>query len=138
MTTKIVVTGLEETLKQLGLFDELKSGKLGTVFSGGAYGPRGKRYEHYVQGAGNQAAIHQGRWRTDDDIALASASKVAAEYQKFVEAIARGQRVSLANATERALKIMYDAFIKYPPPPPNSRYIRTGTLGASYRYEVQV
>ncbi len=137
MAAKVVITGLDEVLRRLGLLDELKDGKLGTVFSSGAHGPSG-RYEHYVQSAANQAKIHQGRWQTDNDIAAHTANKVVNEYRKLVRAIADGKRVSLKSATERALKVIYEAFRKYPPPPSNSRYTRTERLKESYRYEVKV
>ncbi|MCA9366864.1 hypothetical protein KC887_01200 [Candidatus Kaiserbacteria bacterium] len=133
----ISVDGLESALKQIGAFDSLPDGVVGAVFSGGAYGPSG-RYEQYVQSAQHQAAVHQGRWQTDEDVAAKRADDVRNEFAQMVRTIASGGRVSVRSAVGRALKIIYDDMIVYPPPPAGSRYVRTGELRSSYRYETKV
>lgn len=134
----VSIKGIEDALRQIGVLDELRDGVFGHVFSAGAIGPRGNRYEQYVQSARYQAAIHQGRWQTDEDVASKREADIRDEFMKMVDAIARTGRVNLKSAVERALKIIYDDMRVYPPPPAGSRYVRTGQLKSSYRYEAKV
>lgn len=133
----VSVQGLEYALRKIGVFDELQDGILGHMFSAGAVGPSG-RYEQYVQSARYQAAIHQGRWQTDEDVMAKRADEIRDEFVQMVNAIAQTGRVNARGAVERALKVLYDDMRVYPPPPSGSRYVRTMQLKESYRYEIKV
>lgn len=105
----------------------------GEVYSAGAFGPRGNRYEHYVQGQAQQAQVHLGRWQHEGDVLEMGRENVIAEFEREVAQIVRTGRGDLKNrAMRRALALLRDYFREYPPPPPNSKYQRTMKLKDSW------
>lgn len=137
---EIVIRGLDELnqiLAEAGAF--LDSGELGRVFSAGAYGPHGQRYESYVQGEGQQASIHQGRWQTEAD-AVTKFEPVATdilsdELQRILQGDGPG---GVKSAVQALLDRIHEYMAKYPPPPPNSTYVRTDTLHHSWQSELRI
>lgn len=133
----IVVDGTKGLQKQLDMLDGfLSTGDLGKVYSRGA---GNRRYEHYVQNVAQQSAVHRGRWQTvqsvaDDESANAGRlleEAAAALLEKNSPAAARRY---VDNLLTQVKKRMQD----YPPPPANSRYIRTKTLHNSWDTELQL
>lgn len=126
------IEGLQAVLRIFDrLIDASHREKLGAVFSTGANQGRG-RYEHYVQGHGTQAEIHQGRWSTDRDIAEKREDDSAAILEQGIAALIQGRAGGVTSAVDRILDMLLEDAQTYPPRPSGSRYIRTGTLRASW------
>lgn len=68
-------------------YDLTPSGAGVVVSSTGAYGPSGRRYERYVQGPADQAAIHQGRWQTTRQVLEKQRAAVIRLYRAKVKEI---------------------------------------------------
>jgi hypothetical protein len=120
---------LDEISRQVIEIGNLK----GETYSAGAVGPRGQRYEHYVQGKGLQSQVHQGRWQHEGDVLEMARESIVAEFDREVAQIVRTGRGDLKNrAMQRALNLLRDYFREYPPPPANSKYQRTMTLKNSW------
>lgn len=130
----INLTTVQHELNQL--FAQLDADELGRVYHEGAYGPSGQRYEALVQKEGEQAAVHQGYWHTDQDVVDQREADVRAIFAEMVSSIATGRRVNVRQAASEALRLVYDDLRKYPPQRAGSRYIRTGELGRGWRWAV--
>lgn len=139
-TELIAVEGSAEVRHKLTAINNFWSEQIaGKVFSRGAVGPNGQRYEHYVQNSLMQAGIHQGRWQT--------AQSVADDEQSLaVELLGEAATAVFENnspaAARRYVQHLLDKLLArmqaYPPPPANSRYQRTGTLHDSWDTEMRL
>jgi hypothetical protein len=125
---------VKAALKQLA--DKLPDGQLGRVYSRGAV-QQGRQYEHYVMSRAQQAPVHQGRWQTEESIAASEGENVANLYRRYLRSVVDGRQGTLRGATGEALELLYKRATDYPPPPPNSTYIRTYTLQRSWDKENQ-
>jgi hypothetical protein len=130
----INLTTVQHELNQL--FAQLDADELGRVYHEGAYGPSGQRYEALVQKEGEQAAVHQGYWHTDQDVVDQRQADVRDIFAELVSSIATGRRVNVRQATAEALQLIYNDLRQYPPPRAGSDYIRTGELGSGWRWAV--
>lgn len=131
------VDKLESLLATMGGF--LSTSQLGKVYSHGAVSPYGHRYEHYVQNSTLQAAIHRGRWQTAQSVADEEQGTAVSQLAQAVEALLKQNSVA---ATRRYVEYLLERLLtrmqQYPPPPANSRYIRTNTLHDSWDTEMNL
>lgn len=128
---------LENLLTTLGGF--LSTSQLGKVYSHGATSPYGHRYEHYVQDSTMQAAIHQGRWQTAQSVADEEQGTAVSQLEQAVEALlAQNSVAATRRYVEHLLERLLVRMRQYPPPPANSRYIRTNTLHDSWDTEMSL
>lgn len=108
-------------------------GELGRVYSAGAIGPYGQRYERYVQKEGEQASIHAGRWQTEEDAARDTEQDAQAVMDGvFADVIRGGGASAMREGVDEVLRLVKEYMQDYPPPPPGSTYARTNTLHDSW------
>lgn len=141
MSLYLEIEGAEELYQALTVFsDFVSTGEIGRVYSKGAIGPHGQRYDHYVMHHAFQAEIHKGWWRTEET-RLEEFEPTAVDYaERAVEALVEG------GANERAARRFMDFLIEdlftftreYDPQRPYSTYVRTNTLFHSWDTEVYI
>jgi hypothetical protein len=134
----IEIDGITDLVRILhDLREALKHDYLGKVYHRGA-GPR--RYEWWVQSAERQTALHKRTgWRTDET-AVEDFEKRARQILDEVKIDLTGGRIKnfLHDFVELLLDEVLEYMQFYPPPPPNSTYVRTYLLHDRWDTEIKV
>lgn len=134
ITSEIDLINLDAVKREIDQLSQMLSDdELGRVYHEGAYGRNGQRYEALVQKAGEQAAVHQGWWQTDQDVIEKREGEIRARFESLVHSIAAGRRVSVRQAAEESLRTLYEDLRRYPA---SRGYPRTGQLAAGWRWAV--
>lgn len=128
------VVGLDKVRESIRRVQALaRRGRLARIYHSGATGPRGQRYEHFVQDYEEQAWMHVGRWQTQEDVADEYRDLAADWLAEALEGAWDGRYTK--QGIETLARQIRDRMKEYPPPPANSRYVRTGRLRAGWHYE---
>lgn len=134
----IEINGITDLVRLLyDLRQALQHEYLGKVFHRGA-GPR--RYEFYVQSAERQIALHKRTgWRTDAT-AVEDFEKRARQILEEEAKDITGGRIKqmFIEFTRKLLEELLEYMQFYPPPPPNSTYVRTYLLHDRWDMEIKV
>lgn len=125
-----MLEGLDDALRVLVEIGRAAQwGVVGRLEHVGAIGPRGQRYEGYVQGRDTQARVHRGRWHTLEDEAEAMGPLAVELAQDALGQIAGGQDAAvLQTALWLALEDGLEHMQRYPAELAGSRYVRTAEL----------
>lgn len=124
---------VQAELKRLA--SSMPDGVIGRVWSAGA-NQGGGDYERYVLLDDEQAQVHKGRWKTIGERVPELEPIISGIIADGVRSVMNGASVSaLRSAVDEALDRVLENLKDQPAQPGGSRYVRTGTLMASYRKE---
>jgi hypothetical protein len=117
----------------------MKAGELGKVYSHGANQGRGN-YEFWVQSDEMQTSQHQRTgWRTDETAVREFEPKAEQIFNDVMKDLGGGKASDLLREGTRELLSQILEFMEwYPPEPPQSTYVRTGTLHDSWDMELNL